>query len=216
MVPLYEISVLETIEMGNIQKDIRNNKVKSSPGSMKVELVQDVVYDEKVTPKPGIRKNKLVAKYGTNFRYMGIVKNGLDRVMVVMSILIPRFQNIKVKPINFAKCAKTLDGNDKDDRYLITVDTQASKAVKEWCSRAIPYIEYLQQQEKYYIEKVHELLCDDLYSALSEVKPTSVPLRKDRNRRGIGTLILTAIPGLITLAVESVSSWIKDKQTETS
>ena len=70
-------------------------------------------------------------------------------------------------------------------------------------------MEYLQQQEKYYIEKVHELLCEDLYSALPELKPTSGP---HRSRRGIGALILSAIPGLITLAVERVSSWIKGKQ----
>ena len=44
-------------------------------------------------------------------------------------------------------------------------DTQASKAVKEWCAQAIPYIEYLKEQEKYYIDRVHELLCDDLYSS---------------------------------------------------
>ena len=53
---------------------------------------------------------------------------------------------------------KHLDEDDKDDKYLITADTQALKAVKEWCARATPYIEYLQQQEKYYIEKVHDLL----------------------------------------------------------
>ena len=70
-------------------------------------------------------------------------------------------------------------------------------------------MEYLKQQEKYYIEKVHELLCDDLYSALPELKLVPGPLRK---RRGLGALILSAIPGLITLAVESVSSWIKGKQ----
>ena len=75
--------------------------------------------------------------------------------------------------------------------------------------RAIPYIEYLQQQEKYYIDKVHECMCEDLYSALPELKPMLGPLRK---RRGIGNLILSVIPGLITLAVESVSSWIKGKQ----
>ena len=162
-------------------------------------------------PKPGIYKNKLVAKYGTNFRYLGIVKNGLDRVTVVTSIPIPRFGNIKVKPINFAKCAKALVNDDKGDKYLIMADTQASKSVKEWCARATPYIEYLQQQEKYYIEKVHELLCEDLYSALPELKLTSAP-SKDRHNRGIGGLIPTVIPGLITLAVESVSSWIKGKQ----
>ena len=52
-------------------------------------------------------------------------------------------------------------------------------------------------------------MCEDLYSALPELKLTSGPLRK---RRGIGNSILSAIPGLITLAVESVSSWIKGKQ----
>ena len=200
-----------------VPKDFNEDRLKSNPGSVDVDAATEYgtdtahnkVCDENVTPKPGIRKNKLVAKYGTNFRYMGIVKNGLDRVMVMTSIPIPRFENIKVKPINFARCAKTLDNNDKDERYLITADTQASKAAKEWCAWAIPYIEYLQQQEKYYIDKVHECLCDDLYSALPKLKPTSVPLR---NRRGIGTLILSTIPGLITLAVKSVSSWIKGKQ----
>ena len=77
------------------------------------------------------------------------------------------------------------------------------------CAQAIPYMEYLKQQEKYYIDKVHELLCDELYSALPELKPVLGPLRK---RRDIGALILSAIPGLITLVVESVSSWIKGKQ----
>ena len=40
------------------------------------------------------------------------------------------------------KCAKTLENNYEDVRYLIMADTQASKAVKEWCAWAIPYIEY--------------------------------------------------------------------------
>ena len=101
-----------------------------------MNMVQNVVYnklhDENVMAKPGPRKNKLVAKYRTNFRYVGIVKNGLDRGTVVMSIPIPRFENIEVKPINFAKCAKTLDNDDKGKRYLIMADTQASKAAKEW------------------------------------------------------------------------------------
>ena len=94
----------------------------------------------------------------------------------------------------------------------MTTDTQAIKAAKEWCTRATLYIEYLQQQEKYYIEKVHELLCEYLYSALPELKLTSVPSKLERSRREVRSLILSAIPGLITLAVESVSSWIKGKQ----
>ena len=33
-----------------------------------------------------------------------------------------------------------------------------------------------------------------------------------RERRGFGSLLVNAIPGLITLAIESVSSYIKGKQ----
>ena len=35
-----------------------------------------------------------------------------------------------------------------------------------------------------------------------------------RERRGFGTLLVNAIPGLITLAIESVSSYIKGKQQQ--
>ena len=131
------------------------------------KMAQHKPRDEHIKPKPGVRKNKLVEKYGTNFRYLGIVKNGLDRVTVVMSILIPRFENIRIKPINFAKFAKSLNNVDVKAHGKMA-DTQASKVAKEWCAQAIPYMEYLQQQEKYYIDKVHELLCEDLYSTLPE------------------------------------------------
>ena len=195
---------VDTTEAQQVPTDIRSN-----PGT-EIDNIYDTDGTEmaqygKITPKPGLRKNKLVAKYGTNFRYLGIVKNGIDRVTMGTSIPIPRYENVKVKPIDFAKCAIALGKDDKNKRYIVTADTQASKAVKEWCARAIPYIEYLKEQEKYYIDKVHELLCDDLYAALPELKLMSGPLR---TRRGIGALILSVIPGLITLAVESVGSWI--------
>ena len=195
-------------EVQEVQKGVRSNpgdEVENEFNSDSTKMAQD----GKITPKPGLRKNKLVAKYGMNFRYLGIVKNGIDRVTVVTSILIPKYENVKAKPIHFAKCEIALGKDDKNKRYIVMADTQASKAAKEWCTQAIPYIEYLKEQEKYYIENVHELLCDDLYAALPELKPMSAPLR---TRRGIGALILSAIPGLITLAVESVGSWIKGKQ----
>ena len=78
-----------------VQKEFR-----SSPGDGIVNDGTEMAHDGKIMPKPGLSKNKLVAKYGTNFRYLGIVKNGIDRVTVVTSILIPRYENVKVKPIN--------------------------------------------------------------------------------------------------------------------
>ena len=197
---------LSEVTEGN--KEVRSNPEDEIENELKTDGTE-LAQDSKITPKPGHKKNKLVAKYRTNFRYMGIVKNGIDRVTVVTSIPIPRYENVKVKPIDFAKCAIALGEDDKNKRYIVTADTQASKAAKEWCARAIPYIEYLKEQEKYYIDKVHELLCDDLYAALPELKPMSGPLRA---RRCLGALFLSAIPGLITLAVESIGSWIKGKQ----
>ena len=37
---------------------------------------------------------------------------------------------------------------------------------------------------------------------------------QSRERRGFGSLLVNAIPGLITLAIESVSSYIKGKQQQ--
>ena len=76
-----------------VQKDVRSNPGKTDENAINAdgtETVQNEIHDGNIMPKPGLRKNKLVAKYGTNFRYLGIVKNGLDTVMVVTSIPISR------------------------------------------------------------------------------------------------------------------------------
>ena len=61
-----------------------------------------------ITLKPGTAKNKLFQGYGTNFRYIGEVKNGLDRVTVVTSIPIPKYSDIEKRPIIFNNCTKHL------------------------------------------------------------------------------------------------------------
>ena len=58
--------------------------------------------------KPGTPKNKLFPGYGTNFRYIGEVKNGLDRVTVVTSIPLPKYQDIQKKPLVFNNCTEDL------------------------------------------------------------------------------------------------------------
>ena len=52
-----------------------------------------------ITLKPGTAMNKLFSGYGTNFGYIGEVKNGLDRVTVVTSIPIPKYSYIEKRPI---------------------------------------------------------------------------------------------------------------------
>ena len=51
--------------------------------------------------KPEVEHNRLFPEYGTNFRYIGEVKHGLDRVTVVTSIPIPKYSDIRKKPLQF-------------------------------------------------------------------------------------------------------------------
>ena len=92
----------------------------------------------------------------------------------------------------------------------------------------MPYIEYMQNQEKSLVHGLRQLLIHDLYSALPELdpeydvendKPNASPSSSpdddkemNREKRGIGVIFSSVLPGLITMAVDSLTSWIKGKQ----
>ena len=100
--------------------------------------------------------------------------------------------------------------------------------VHEYCAKVMPYITYMQNQEKSLVHGLRQLLIHDLYSALPELNPehkvqndeqvkpqplSSVHEKEmKRDKRGIGTIFSSVLPGLITLAVSSLTSWIKGKQ----
>ena len=79
----------------------------------------------------------MFAEYGTNFRYVGEVKNGPDRVTVVTSIPIPKYVDIDRKPMEFKNCS---------------VENQSSNSVttemNEWCAKVVPFVEHLQKKKK--------------------------------------------------------------------
>ena len=84
----------------------------------------------------------------------------------------------------------------------------------------------MQNQEKSLVHGLRQLLIHNLYSALPELNPDyriqgdelaeSQPLSSEdekevkREKGGIGAIFSSVLPGLITLAVESL--WIKGKQ----
>ena len=86
-----------------------------------------------------------------------------------------------------------------------------SKTVNDWCAKVISYIEHLKKKEKYYMERLHDLLEEDFYAALPKLKWHLGTKLRCRSRRGLGA-ILSAMADLITLAVESICSFIKKKQ----
>ena len=177
--------------------------------------------DTYIGPKQGVEHNRLFPEYGTNFRCIGKVKHGLDRVTVVTSIPIPKYSDIRKKPLKF-NC--TIDLNRKEAK---TVGSYQYR-VHEYCAKVMPYIRYMQNQEKSLVHGFRQLLMHDLYSALPELNPdyrvqNDEPVENQqlssedekevkREKRSIGAIFSSVLPGLITLAVESLTSWIKGKQ----
>ena len=190
-----------------------------------------------ITLKPGTTKNKLFPGYGTNFRYIGEVKNGLDRVTVVTSIPIPKYSDIEIKPIVFNNCSEDLW------RYGARTRGYPQHETYDKCNRVLAQARFYQSQQEELQFLLRQLLTHDLYSVLPELnqtpsmynyesrknnKPAELPnphrmnftdetvnnTAWTRGRRGFGSILAKAIPGLITLAIESVSSYIKGKQQQ--
>ena len=176
--------------------------------------------DAYIGPKPGVQHNRLFPEYGTNFRYIGEVKHGLDRVTVVTSIPIPRYSDIRIKNLKF-NC--TIDLKRQGARHPDAFQYR----VHEYCAKVMPYIKYMQKQQSSLESGLEQLLIYDLYAALPELshnykiqndKPEEQPPSNgkigelNRDKRGIGAIFSSVLPGLITLAVESLTSWIKGKQ----
>ena len=43
-------------------------------------------------------------------------------------------------------------------------------AVSEWCAKATPYMQHLRKKEKYFVDWLHGLLENDLYSILPHLR----------------------------------------------
>ena len=187
--------------------------------------------------KPSTAKNKLFPGYGTNFRYIGEVKNGLDRVTVVTSNPIPKYSDIQIRPIVFNNCTEDLWRHGARARCYPQHETYIK------CNRVLAQAKFYQSQQEELQFLLRQLLTHDLYSVLPELNQTpslysqgSVDMTEPndksdpyetkftaktvndtvqiRGRRGFGSILAKAIPGLITLAIESVSSYIKGKQQQ--
>ena len=108
-----------------------------------------------------LRKNKLFAEYGTNFRYVGEVKNGLNRVTVVTSIRIPKYVDIDRKPMEFKNCSV-------ENQYSNSVTTE----MNEWCAKVVPFVDTSRKRKSILWERLHDFLCQDLYGSTTWIKTT--------------------------------------------
>ena len=116
--------------------------------------------------KPGTAKTKLFPRCGTNFRYIGEVKNGLDRVTVVTSIPIPKYSNIQKRPIIFNNCTEDLQQHGARIRSYPQHETYKK------CNRVLAQARFYRSQQEELQFILRQLLTHDLYSVLPELNQT--------------------------------------------
>ena len=92
--------------------------------------------------KPGTAKNKLFPGYGTDFRYIGEVKNGLNRVTVVTSIPVPKYSDIEKRPIRFNNCTEDLQ------RYGARTRGYHKHETYKRCNRVLAQARFYQSQQE--------------------------------------------------------------------
>ena len=94
-----------------------------------------------------------------------LVKLNMDWIVtVVTSIPIPRYGDIKKKPLEF-NC--TIDLSRKEAKTYGSYQYR----VHEYCAKIKPYIKYMQSQQKALVHGLRQLLIHDLYAALPELHP---------------------------------------------
>ena len=121
-----------------------------------------------VTPAMGkkFNKNKLFPECGINFRYIGEIKNGLDRVSVVTLVPLPHFKDIHISPLKFHNCSMDMDL----DSAISKEHRRLQIAVSKWCAKAMPYMQHWRKKEKYFVDRLYGLLENDLYSVLPQLR----------------------------------------------
>ena len=97
-----------------------------------------------VSPAMGnkVDKNKLFLEYGINFRYIGEIKNRLDRVSVVTSVPLPHFKDIHISPLKFHNCSMDMDL----DSAISKEHRRLQITVSKWCTKATPYMQHLRKR----------------------------------------------------------------------
>ena len=105
-VPLTSIEQVSAPVDDEIGVDFENEP--AGPDSLSYNDNRDESSTVSIKLTPGSDKNRLHAEYGSNFLFLGEVKNNLDRVTVITSIPIPRFHNVKQVPLQFSNCTADL------------------------------------------------------------------------------------------------------------
>ena len=144
--------------------------------------------------------NVLRPEYGANFRSLGQLNQNLNRVTVVTSIGIPKLDDIIFKDLHWKCVAESLSKNPN-----ITLEKYTLVQVNQMCAVMDPYIAHLRKKEIAHREALTKIFSAEIESLIPDLAPSKRPKR-------FLPFLIPAVTGLITLAVEGVSTYIKSRQ----
>ena len=162
---------------------------------------------------PNLHHNQLRFPWGVNFKCHGQLHHNLARMWVVTKFNIPplnkfHFPSVKVAPdcdFNISKQAYERGGS-----HLRKVASQFGKVpvlLRSICEQSLPMFSLLEKREEFNRKKLLKLVEEDLYGILKSYQfPT-------RSKRFAG-LVISAVMGLITLAVEGISGYLQSKRNK--
>ena len=169
--------------------------------------------------------NRLNMSFGINYKFNGLLHHNLERVWVVTKIAIPKLEDIHFPDINF-------DPDCKFTRKLNNARQAAKYEIQSICKSMKPLISLLKQKERHYENAIKALLKEELprslhesghsQSSRSNQVPVSTGQRFSHNtregevpvpickKRAVPALV-PALAGLVTIAVESLNSFLQKK-----
>ena len=168
--------------------------------------------------------NQLRFPWGVNFKYHGQLHHNLARIWVVTKFSIPPINkfyffhapmtpdcdfNISSEDLNQTqrKYSRKRESFTVPPNPLSLTNTYYNSKLRRMCEHSLPLFSLIQQREQFNRDHLIKLVEEDLYGTLQNLKESN------RRKRSIG-LVVSAMTGLVTLAIEAVGSYLQRKRNK--
>ena len=165
---------------------------------------------------PQLHYNQLRFPWGVNFKYTGLLHHNLARVWVVTKFHLPPKNRFHFPPVNiFPDCNFTsTPGLGKNKSYpmnlrvISTYSLTRRPPLCDHCEDSQPAFSLIKAREDCYRNKLINLVDEDLFAPLESYRSLG------RRSKWFVSLVISAVTGLITLAVEDISGYLQSKRNK--
>ena len=163
---------------------------------------------------PNLNHNQLRFPWGVNFKFHGKMHHNLARVWIVTKFKLPplnkfHFPPAKLEPDCSFDIPSDIKTRNVSDKIInAAIDYKFIRPyLRSLCLDSLPVFELLKTRETHLRENLIHLVEKDLYGTLQSYRSLG------RSKR-FASLAISAVTGLVTLAVEGISGFLQDKRNK--